>query len=446
MGDKLRLAALVVTYVAGFVGTALARTLRAYLHRWTYKGPTDHPRTVVVLGGSFAGMQLVRRLGDTLPTGWQAVLVERNSHFNYSFSFPRFAVVPGHERLAFIPYPLMFASAPPGIVRLVQGEVKAVTATEIVLASGETIPYDIAVVATGSAQRPPAKLLGAADRDTACAELRALQDRIGRARTVAVLGGGAVGVELATDIKTFAGVVAGRHKGKTGEGNELLADKEVTLVHSREQLLNRFGSRLHTHTLEVLKKIGIRVVLGQRPSVVYASDAPDAMVGGPGTLRYADGREEVYDCVLLCTGLTPNSALLKDLCPGALNAASGAINVTPSLHVFDDKTKANLPNVFAFGDVAETGGAKMARASFMQAEVVVANVLATIAGRPLTAHYVPDAIEGSIKLTLGKDHSVIYMDQNNSKSILLAKGGEKEDMDVKRAWQFFGAKYTGDEA
>lgn len=62
-----------------------------------------------------------------------------------------------------------------------------------------------------------------------------------------------------------------------------------------------------------------------------------------------------------------------------------------------------LPQVFAFGDVADTGGPKMARAAYFQSEIIVQNILSLIKGEQILKEYRPNvAFEGSIKLTLGK--------------------------------------------
>lgn len=434
--DKLDFVLFLLTNLPGFFGQLLVNKIKAIVHSFTYRGPTDKPKTVAVIGGSFAGIQLARRLTQTLPTGWRVVLVERNSHLNYSFNFPRFSVVPGHERSAFIPYDAVFADALPGISRFVQGTVTGLTTTAVQLnaPSGEssTIPYDVVVLATGSASRPPAKLLAAADRDAACAELQALQQRIQKAQNVAIVGGGAVGVELATDIKTYG--------SKDGE-----EAKKVTLVHSREQLMNRFHPRLHEHVLATLKQLDIRVVLGQRPEVQLASDTsvPAGTAGLAGTLRFADGHEESFDCVLVCTGMTPNSGVIKDLAPGAI-APSGEISVAPTLQVVDSSAGSAgkpLANVFALGDVAASGGPKMARAAFSQTEVVVANILALARGQAAKKVYVVNAIEGSIKLSLGKDNSAMFLDDGKGRTALMAMGGLPEDMEIKKGWMLVGAKY-----
>ncbi|KAL1901030.1 hypothetical protein Sste5346_002095 [Sporothrix stenoceras] len=454
MSDTLRFVGFLAAYLPGFAGAALVRKIRAIIHRWTYKGPTDTPKIVLVVGGSFAGYQLMARLTETLPTGWQAVLVEKNSHFNWSFAFPRFAVVPGHERTAFMAYAKILAKgAEQGIARFVQGQAVSVTADKkVLLASGEAVAYDILVVATGSQQRPPAKLLGSTEKDTACSELQLLQDRIRRARTVAVVGGGAVGLELVTDIKTYASVVAERHRaklvgdGKEGDEDDSVADKDVTLVHSRTQLLNRFGKRLHEHVAGVLEKQGITVELGQRAKITY-KEGEDSE-GGAGTLTFPDGRTKEYDCILLCTGQTPNSALLQDVYSSTITE-TGEVRVTPGMQVVstDGKTNTTLEDIYAFGDVAATGGPKMARAGFFQADIIADNIMDSVKNKPASHKYVPSIVEPSLKLTLGKDATVVYMDLNaeGTKSILMPKGGDAEDMYVKQSWGFMGVKYEDDE-
>jgi NADH dehydrogenase FAD-containing subunit len=57
--------------------------------------------------------------------------------------------------------------------------------------------------------------------------------------------------------------------------------------------------------------------------------------------------------------------------------------------------------VFSLGDVAETGGPKMARAGFVHAGIVQKNILALINETSLK-DYNPISIEGMLKLSLGK--------------------------------------------
>lgn len=75
--------------------------------------------------------------------------------------------------------------------------------------------------------------------------------------------------------------------------------------------------------------------------------------------------------------------------------------MAPSLQV-------NLPggtidNIFALGDVAESGGPKMARAAECQSHIAASNIVSLIKSTTAPGIYQPVmAVEGAIKLTLGK--------------------------------------------
>lgn len=228
----------------------------------------------MIIGGSFAGVQVSKTLADSVPTGYKVVLIEKNSHFNYSFNFPRYSVLQGHERRAFIPYDGITSGAPAGAFELIHDEAVRLTENSVTLVSGREVSYAYLAIATGSWQPSPSKLKST-ECGEACLELRQLQLSIESAENIAIVGGGAVGVELASDIKSY-------YPGKL-----------VTLVHSRKQLLPRFGKRLHDHVMDTLEKLGIRIILGQRPQLsYYAGDEKGR------SLSFAEGRVETFDLVV----------------------------------------------------------------------------------------------------------------------------------------------------
>jgi NADH dehydrogenase FAD-containing subunit len=229
-------------------------------------------KNVVVLGGSFAGLELVKGLAATLPTGFKAVFIEKNSHFNYMFNFPRFSVVQGYEHTAFIPYDGVAKSAPAGLVTRIQDTVVGLTATNVLLASSRKVDYEYLVIATGTSQSLPVQV-ESTEFVPACKELQSVQETIKASQKIAVVGAGAVGVELATDIKSF------------------YPEKDVTLIHSRGQILNTFGKRLHDHVLPVLRdELDIRVLLNERPQLPR-----DRALLKATTLTFSDGHEEPFD-------------------------------------------------------------------------------------------------------------------------------------------------------
>ena len=172
-----------------------------------------------------------------------------------------------------IPYDGINSGAPSGAFEIVHDDAISLTENAVALASGPEVPCAYLAIATGSWQPSPSKLKSTG-REEACVELQKLQTSIESAENIAIVGGGAVGVELASDIKSY------------------YPNKSVTLVHSREQLLPRFGKRLHEHVVATLEKLSIRIILKQRPEL-------SCNVGDEkgGSLTFAEGRVEKFDLV-----------------------------------------------------------------------------------------------------------------------------------------------------
>ncbi|KAL3476640.1 hypothetical protein BJX99DRAFT_270311 [Aspergillus californicus] len=416
--DTIKILTKSITWLVPLLFRATLARLSAIAHRFTYTA-TDNPKSVVVIGGSFAGLQLVKRLTETLPTGYNVVWIEKNSHLNYSFTFPRFSVVPGHEGKAFIPYDGVERGAVRGILSRVQGVVADVMEGEVVMGDGgEKVGYEFLVLATGSTQPLPVQVV-AREKEKACAELRGVQMAIKESARIAVIGGGAVGVELASDIKDFNPA------------------KEVTLVHSRGRLLNRFGERLGEYVRKALEEeLKVRVLVNERQILPAGVN----MVRDT-TLRFSDGREERFDLVIGCTGQRPNSSIISSLHPQSISKENSRILVQPTLQLStpDSPTSNQNQRIFAFGDVAAHPGPLMARAGFMQSEIVLSNILSLIKEQPATAIYKPNLfVEGAIKLTLGKSHSVIYSRDEYDDDVLVPSRSGKVDLDIGAAWRSFG--------
>ncbi|CRG91878.1 Apoptosis-inducing factor 2 [Talaromyces islandicus] len=414
--EKLRFGLKTATIFVPFLLQLLNQRLFALVHRWTYHA-VSFPKEIIVIGGSFTGIQLAQRLTETIPTGYRVTMIERKSHFNYLFNFPRYSVLAGHEEYAFIPYDMMEKAAPSGSFRRIRDTVTSIKDGKVYLESAEAIEFSYLVIATGSKQGLPSKGISTEKKD-GCRELQTVQENIQAANRIAVIGGGAVGVELATDIKYFH------------------PEKEVTIVHSRERLLHRFGPRLHEHVVRKMGEMGIHTRLGERPEIVAEGKE----------LLFPNGERQVYDLILPCAGQTPNSAIVQDLAPGIVSPGTKQIRVQSTLQILADSKEdtAALSNIFAIGDVAETGGPNMGRAGFFQAEVIIRNILAMVQGRNASSIYQPRPdIEGAIKLSLGKDDAVMYMEEDDGSDFLIPIKGGKEDLEIENAWSRLGGRFPG---
>lgn len=269
MLDKIRMYLDLIGLVLGMIRGELSRTLRfrrvrKQAARLGTTPTASRTHNIVVVGASFAGQQAARVLARSLPpdSTRRVVVVEPNSHFQFTWVLPRFCVLPGgHEHKAFIPYG-KFTEAPDGALTWIKDRVVEVRDGEVVLGgSGETLPYEFLVLATGAAVKSglPSRV-NATEKEEGVKLLQGVQQKIADAQTVVVVGGGAAGVEVATDAKS------------------LYPNKNIILVHSRSAVMHRFGKELQKAALEGLQGLGVEVILEDR--VVEETEASVTLKSG----------------------------------------------------------------------------------------------------------------------------------------------------------------------
>ncbi|KAI1114540.1 hypothetical protein F5Y14DRAFT_413651 [Nemania sp. NC0429] len=403
MWEKTALYLKLVAYVLNIIQEELGRAARTALsnRRARLFGPPVPPsrdRNIVIVGASFAGNRVAQLLTACLPPNspYKVVVIEPNTHFQFSWVLPRLCVVEGHEHKAFIPYGGNVHDNPVGVLRWIRDRVVRITNETVQLKdSGEIIGYDILVIATGSGvDKGLPSRVNATDKRQGMGLMHNMQQRIKSASTVVVVGGGAAGVEIATDAQN------------------LYPDKKILLVHSREAVMNRFGQGLQKAALEGLQSLGVEVILQDR----LVQDESQ-----PGMIFLKSGRQIQCDLVIDCTGQRPASSIISELSPASISP-SGHLRVKPTLQLADEK----LPNVYACGDVADTKTPNPnARSAMRQASVVAENILSIATGGKPRHRYENNWSDGVIKLTLGLTRSVTHY--GDGKSELLFPGKETDE-------------------
>ncbi|GAM82966.1 hypothetical protein ANO11243_009520 [Dothideomycetidae sp. 11243] len=344
---------------------------------------------IIVVGGSYVGVNTAQQLAKAFVGRFNILLIEKNSHFQHLFAFPRFAVATGVDtHKAFIPLvPGAFRECPPGSGSVIRAAVVSINSSSVKLdrsvsvggQTSDTIPFAFLVIATGTKLTPPSTLPGS-EKSDGVAYLRKHTQMIVRSQRIAVIGGGAVGVQMATDIK------------------ELYPSKCVTLIHSRKTVMNRFHPKLSEMVADRCRELDIDMKWGARvklPADGYPTD------GRTFNVDFEDGSHIAADFAIICTGQTPQSNLIRESYPQAVDS-QGFIRVLSSLQIDDP----SLHDVFAVGDVAATGAPKAARPGGKQAEFVVKNIQHLMDSEPLEDYRATDP--PAIHLTLGMEKNVVF--------------------------------------
>ncbi|KAI5306755.1 hypothetical protein KEM56_007272 [Ascosphaera pollenicola] len=334
---------------------------------------------------------------------------------------PRYAVVPGHEHKAFIPYTKYFSSQVKEHTRhgIITAKALAVHPDYVTLDTpfeGSTdLPYAYLTIATGTQLSQPSNM-PSNDKKAAVAYLQDHQRAVKRAKKIVIVGGGAVGVQMATDIK------------------EWFPEKEVTVVQSRARLMPKFHEKLHEIVKERFDELGVKLITNARAKIPVT--VPDD--GSTFDLPLTTGETITADFLIRATGQTPNTQLLNSLKPSSseplINPENGFIRVKPTLQLTDPK----YPNIFSVGDIADSGARKTVKAALPQVSVVAKNILQLTEGREADKEFKPTPF--GIHLSLGKTKNVVFRDPatEGEEPTVIHRTDGTDDMGVTNMWTRFG--------
>ncbi|WWC69279.1 uncharacterized protein I206_103217 [Kwoniella pini CBS 10737] len=349
-------------------------------------------KTVVVMGVAYGGKRAADLLSKSLPSNWRLIVIDRNSHFNHLYAFPRFAVMPQHAPKAYIPYthlfdepessetPLTPPTTPPatlsalddpsssssdvGVItnpksrhQFIQASIVGLTTNSVTFVRPtldskkqqprsthspdtygkfdgpeETIDFDYCVYALGASMPSPVNVWSEIIKTE-------VQNEVGEDQTENLSGTKKHGIKWmensAEKLKKAGHVVV---VGAGAMGIQFASDlkclyptKQVTLLHSRTRVMPRYPIEFHVSLIEELKKLGVEVVLGER--VMTWPKDPEILDGKKKIVTTDHGRTFEADIVLPCTGQKPHIALMASVNPSVICPQSGRIRVHPTLQV-----------------------------------------------------------------------------------------------------------------
>ncbi|KAG8972930.1 hypothetical protein FRB90_010091 [Tulasnella sp. 427] len=313
-------------------------------------------KNIVIIGAGSAGIMTAQGLSKALnPDEWSIQLIsDRQFHVHY-VALIRVLITDEGDLAPKALNPLDRVFEPGKAGEIVFGEVASVEDGAVNLEDGKKLPYDYLVIASGTTwEGPLAVPKTVEEKDKWIAGWR---EKFAKANDIVILGAGAVGTEFSGELKHF------------------YPNKHITLVHADEYLLNAtYPPKFRKIVTENIKSYGVNVILNDKaslPAEPYTS------------ITTEKGQTIDADLVLPTWGGHRNTGYLKSF-DSTILTPEGNVRVLPSLRV---PLNSGKTNVYAAGDVIDWNEQKQLAKVPGHVPIVVANILASIEGKPAPKTY-----------------------------------------------------------
>jgi NADH dehydrogenase len=344
----------------------------------------DEEKTIVIIGGGFAGTTLVQNLEKRLPEPYRMILVSDES---YTTFHPMLAEVVGASvfpEQVIAPIRQMIKRTQLIMATIVDVDYANKVVRGNTLAGMRDIPFEHLVFAFGTSANLdlvpgmaehalPLKLVGDAMfirnrvlQRIAQIELESDPERRRQLGHFIVIGGGFSGVEVAGELVDYIHSVR-RYYRRVRE-DEL----SVTILQDVDRLLLELPEQLGQAATRSLRERHVNVRVGARAARVDANGV---------TL---ESGETINGATVICTiGTKPNSLVEKLKQQVALPTQRGRIETAPDMSV------AGFPGLWAIGDCARVNNAQdrklsppTAQFAVAQAEQLAANIMRAVSRQP----------------------------------------------------------------
>ncbi|KAH9459675.1 hypothetical protein Pst134EB_007905 [Puccinia striiformis f. sp. tritici] len=328
-------------------------------------------KTIVVIGLAGAGLKTFNLLLDKLTATTQNIRIIAIEKSNYAYWAPgslRAAVLNGFEDKILRGFEHIVPTKMQDnerVLTFIGTEVLELDLENRFLVTdksldglGTKLAFDYLVVASGSSYafpcRPPPEAEG---KDDVKNQLRTLQSAIQESKSIVIVGGGVVGIELA------------------GEISYQYPSKSVTLICSSPTLLPDMNPKLGCSLKQQLEDRKVNIIFGVRADldehhITKTGKLDKLTVIGLAPKDGGDREEVEADFVFLATGNKPNSKFIP---PEYLNPANKLVKVNKHLQVTDSNEKP-IEGVYGVGDVIDFNESKLYAALDGQASTVTKNL------------------------------------------------------------------------
>jgi NAD(P)H-nitrite reductase large subunit len=279
----------------------------------------------LILGGSAAGIGAVEAIRETDPAGTLTVITdEACSHY----SRPMISdFVSGKADLKKVDCRNEDFWKENNVEAVLGKKATAINFDEktVQLESGEKIPYEKLLIATGG--KPFVPKTEGSEKDgvftfTTIGDAQRIATKIEaiNAKAAVVIGGGLIGISVTEAL--------------------LKRGLKVTMVELQDKILSLLLDPKGSDIMEAaVRKAGVKVVTGQSVQKILGKPGNDGAVGG---VLLTKGEQVQCDIVIMAIGVIPRTELV----------VGTAVKTNRGI-VVDNMMQTNVPDVFAGGDVAE---------------------------------------------------------------------------------------------
>lgn len=295
--------------------------------------------SIIIVGGGIAGTRVAQDLAKFSNKDLIIKLIDKKEYFEVPYATLRGIVEPDTTGKTLRKKYQDFLR-----VEFILGRVINISAEKIRLEDGREFPFDIAIIATGSSYRsfsipkPPDVMVLMKDREN---QFQEENQKLLDAQNILVIGGGAVGIELA------------------GEIAYSYPEKNITLIESLPRLLNNFKARASKIAKKLLEKMGVSVVLNE----FIEKDVNEKGMW----ISHKSNNLYPADLVYFCIGISPNTSFLKSSFPNS-------IDDNKRIKVNDKLQQESNKNIFVIGDCNDVNEFKLGYLADKQARFLVKNL------------------------------------------------------------------------
>ncbi|MDP3966097.1 MAG: FAD-dependent oxidoreductase [archaeon] len=284
-------------------------------------------KRVVIIGGGFTGANTAK----ILEKNFEVMLIDTKDYFEFTPSILKTLTNPELFNKIKLNHRDYLKKS-----RLVLGKAEKISKNSVFV-NGREIFFDYLVIAAGSSYETPLKNHNSSPISK-LNNIEGIHKKIEFFKKIVIVGGGPVGVELASELITF------------------YPGKEVVLFTSSGSLIPRNSQKSQKIAQDFLKKKGVKINLNKR------------IISKENTSILENGKVITGDYFFLCTGIKNNSGFIEKSTKEMLNEKN-QVKVNSFLQVRGFK------NIFAGGDIIDTDEEKTAQSAVLHSWIINRNII-----------------------------------------------------------------------